>query len=93
MTAAERPLDAVLRWVPYYHAAKLLLLVWLQSASYEGAARLYIEGLRPQLAAWQPALDEFLAALLRSLVGRNGRWWVRLQPRAAGGVLAGRVPH
>lgn len=67
LTAAERPLDRVLQWVPYYHAVKLLLLVWLQSPAYEGAARLYVEGLRPWLARVQPQLDDFLAALLRSL--------------------------
>ncbi|EFN59233.1 hypothetical protein CHLNCDRAFT_138216 [Chlorella variabilis] len=67
MTAAERPLDSVLQWVPYYHSVKVVLLVWLQSTSYEGAQRLYVEGLRPWLATWQPTLDEFLASLLRSL--------------------------
>ena len=68
ITAAERPLDRLLQWVPYYHAVKLLLLVWLQSPAYEGAQRVYIEGIRPWLLRYQPALDGFLAALLRSLV-------------------------
>jgi hypothetical protein len=54
--------------VPYFHAVKLLLLVWLQSESYEGAQRLYYELLRPCLAQWQPLLDEFLAGLLQALV-------------------------
>lgn len=67
VNAAERPLDRLLQWVPYYHALKLLLLVWLQSPSYEGAARLYVEGMRPWLATWQPTLDDFLASMLRSL--------------------------
>ncbi|PSC76496.1 HVA22 k [Micractinium conductrix] len=67
LTAAERPLDKLLQWVPYYHALKLLLLVWLQSPSYEGAGRVYLEGLRPYLARWQPTVDDFLASLLRSL--------------------------
>ena len=57
--------------VPYYHSVKVVLLVWLQSTSYEGAQRLYVEGLRPWLATWQPTLDEFLASLLRSLVSEG----------------------
>ncbi|KAL4853626.1 HVA22-like protein k [Chlorella vulgaris] len=67
MTAAERPLDSLLQWVPYFHAVKVVLLVWLQSSSYEGAQRLYREGLRPWLATWQPSIDDFLASLLRAL--------------------------
>lgn len=64
--------------MPYYHAVKLLLLVWLQSPAYEGAVRVYIEGLRPWLLRWQPALDDTLAALLRAFVsgaGRGGGPW------------------
>lgn len=69
ISAAERPLDRVLAYVPYYHAVKLLLLVWLQSPAYAGAQRVYLEALRPLLLRWQPVADDFLAALLRSLVG------------------------
>ncbi len=68
--APPRPWQPICR-VPYYHAVKLLLLIWLQSPAYKGAARLYVEGLRPWLARVQPQLDDFLAALLRSLVRRG----------------------
>ena len=47
----------------------------------QGAARIYVEGLRPWLLRWQPALDGFCAAVLTSLV-RRGRV-ARLQPPAA----------
>ncbi|KAI7840715.1 hypothetical protein COHA_005531 [Chlorella ohadii] len=67
LTAAEKPLDKVLAWVPYYQLAKLVLLLWLQSPAYEGAQRIYIEGIRPWLLRYQPALDHGLAALLHAL--------------------------
>ena len=79
LTALERPLDRAVQWVPYYHPIKLLFLVWLQHGDYEGARRVYAELLRPLLAAWRPSLDDFLGALLRSLVGGSvrltGRGW------------------
>lgn len=70
--------------MPYYHAVKLLLLVWLQSPAYEGAVRVYLEGLRPWLARVQPQLDDFLAALLRSLVGRGAGAHRAAQPAGVG---------
>jgi hypothetical protein len=58
----------VLAWVPYWPLVKVVLLMWLQSSRYEGAQRLYVEGLRPFLATWQHSIDDFLASLMRSLV-------------------------
>lgn len=38
------------------------------STAAEGAQRIYIEGIRPWLLRYQPALDHGLAALLHTLV-------------------------
>ena len=46
---------------PGYHHAKLLLLLWLQSARYQGAARLYRLLLRPALEKLRPSMEAFLA--------------------------------
>lgn len=46
---------------PGYHHAKLLLLLWLQSARYQGAARLYRLLLRPALEKLRPSMETFLA--------------------------------
>ncbi|KAK9837330.1 hypothetical protein WJX81_006683 [Elliptochloris bilobata] len=48
------------RFPGYYHA-KLLLLLWLQSRRYQGAARLYCLLLRPALDKLRPSTEAFLA--------------------------------
>ena len=45
---------------PGYHHAKLLLLVWLLSSRYQGAARVYRLLLRPALAKLRPSTEAFL---------------------------------
>ena len=45
---------------PGYHHAKLLLLAWLLSSRYQGAARVYRLLLRPALARLRPSTEAFL---------------------------------
>lgn len=45
-----------------------LLLAPLCFCSFFFWCSVYLEGLRPYLARWQPTVDDFLASLLRSLV-------------------------
>ena len=46
---------------PGYHHVKLLLLLWLQSRRYQGAARLFRLLLRPALHQLRPSTEAFLA--------------------------------
>jgi len=58
VSAAEA---AFVQRFPGYHHVKLLLLLWLQSRRYQGAARLFRLLLRPALHQLRPSTEAFLA--------------------------------
>ena len=58
VSAAEA---AFVQRFPGYHHVKLLLLLWLQSRRYQGAARLFRLLLRPALHQLRPGTEAFLA--------------------------------
>ncbi len=63
LAAAERILDRLIPYVPYYPTVKLALLLWLQSPRYGGATRLARRFAYPLLARAHPHIDAFLEAL------------------------------
>lgn len=59
-SVAERLLEKLLVWVPYYSTLKLALLLWLQLPRYQGASRLYHQFVRPAMRKVYPTVDHLL---------------------------------
>lgn len=53
----EKPVDAVISWVPLYRWMKLALFLWLALPRFQGAARLYYVLLQPLLITYEPEIS------------------------------------
>ncbi|KAJ7569799.1 hypothetical protein O6H91_01G094700 [Diphasiastrum complanatum] len=59
-SVAEIFSDKLLSWVPFYHHAKFIILVWLQIPNNYGARHLFMRYLRPLFLKHQSMLDRFV---------------------------------
>lgn len=67
LTLLEQAMDRLVFWFPYYHHAKLLLLIWLQIPNNTGARSLYKKFVRPALSRHQDTVDNLLDVSRREL--------------------------
>ena len=67
LTAAERIVDSIVPWVPYYSTVKLAFLLWLQIPRYSGASRLAHQFIYPILHKTHIQIDHLLSLLERYL--------------------------